>query len=72
MEGLSKKKRTHAQGQQCGDCKGRGWREEEEGVRGMNGHGKKYNKYCRKKVSFFQPVQKPAINLCHANNRWAY
>ena len=33
-----KGKRTHGHGQQCGDCWG------EEGIRGLNGNGIKYNK----------------------------
>ena len=33
-----KGQRTHGHGQQCGDCWG------EEGIRGLNGNGEKYNK----------------------------
>ena len=33
-----KGKRTHGHGQQCGDCWG------EEGIKSLNGNGKKYNK----------------------------
>ena len=40
VEELSEKaKRTHGHGQQCSDCWGEG------DIRGLNGNGKKYNKY---------------------------
>ena len=31
------RKRTHTEGQQCGDCRGGAWVEVAEGTRGMNG-----------------------------------
>ena len=34
-----KVKRTHGHGPQCGDCRG------EEGIRGLNGNGRKYNNF---------------------------
>ena len=40
-----KRERTHRYGQQCGDCRREGVEVEvEEGIRGINGKGKKYNK----------------------------
>ena len=39
-----KKKRTHGHGQQCCDCRGRGWVEVEEGIRGIIGNGGIQNK----------------------------
>ena len=39
-----KGKGTHGHGQQCGDCGGaEGWVQVEEGIKGINGDGKKYN-----------------------------
>ena len=38
-----KRKRTHEHGQQFGVC-GVKWVEVEEGIRGIDGNGKKYNK----------------------------
>ena len=36
----NKSERTHGHVQQCGDCRGLWWVEVEEGIVGINGHGK--------------------------------